>query len=186
MRILLKLVIATALSVGSLLPCNAAPPDRIFEVCHGESSDGCNIQNTHWVTFEQCSRTNGVGGADSAKSCMNLCGQKLGEGCEVSENHFPMKSGYCGYSWFEVRCYAGPPNKIVGVCHGQTLSDCRVHPFDQFEHCGNDNGVGGFNANVSCHQWCGQNYRQGCETAVAAPGKYAGFCGYSWVTMKCH
>jgi hypothetical protein len=110
--------LAAFLAVAFFVPAEAAPPNRIFEVCHGESRDGCDIRHTHWTTFEECSPKNGAKGADPAKSCINLGGQKLGEGCEVSSNHFPMRFGYCGYSWFEVRCYGGRPVASSVVCHG--------------------------------------------------------------------
>ena len=45
--------------------------------------------------------------------------------------------------------------RVFVVCHGEHEETCRTHPYDVFEHCGDDNGVGGADPNVSGPKLCG-------------------------------
>src|SRR6516162_8199901 len=45
--------------------------------------------------------------------------------------------------------------QIFIVCHGEFENTCKQHPYTVFEHCGDDNGVGGANPNLSARNLCG-------------------------------
>ena len=73
--------------------------------------------------------------------------------------------------------------KTVVVCHGEYKQECDAHPYDVFEHCGNDNGVGGADPRISGPRYCGNpNY----TVLPAAGGSIGGnHCGYSWFKIVC-
>lgn len=78
---------------------------------------------------------------------------------------------------------ASTPSRIAIVCHGEQEFLCRRHRFDVFEHCGNDNGVGGADPSLSGRNICGNN---NFEVAPAEGGSVEGnHCGYSWYRIAC-
>jgi pimeloyl-ACP methyl ester carboxylesterase len=75
------------------------------------------------------------------------------------------------------------PSKVAVVCHGEHLSTCRSHAFDVFEHCGDDNGVGGADPNLSGRNICGNS---NFDVSSAEGGNIGGnHCGYSWYRISC-
>jgi hypothetical protein len=73
--------------------------------------------------------------------------------------------------------------KTIVVCHGEYKEKCDAHPYDVFEHCSSDNGVGGADDRISGPKYCGnQNY-----TVLPAEGGSIGgnHCGYSWFKIVC-
>jgi len=73
--------------------------------------------------------------------------------------------------------------QIFIVCHGELESICKQHPYTVFEHCGNDNGVGGANPDQSGRNLCGHNR---FDKAPAEGGSIGGnHCGYSWFRITC-
>ena len=75
------------------------PRPNTIVVCHGEFLAKCRAHPFN--KFEQCSNSNGVGGANPAITGKQLCGNDQftlkSAGPSVSGNH-------CGYAWFEVAC----------------------------------------------------------------------------------
>ena len=84
-------------------PTTPPPPSPVVKlakiICHGELPDKCRAHPFN--EFEQCSDSNGVGGANPALTGKRLCGNdqfKLrSAGASVPGDH-------CGYAWFEVGC----------------------------------------------------------------------------------
>jgi hypothetical protein len=73
--------------------------------------------------------------------------------------------------------------KTVVVCHGEHEARCRTNPFDVFEHCGDDNGVGGADPKVTGLRVCGND---NFDVLPAAGGSVGGnHCGYSWFKIAC-
>jgi hypothetical protein len=72
------------------------------------------------------------------------------------------------------------------VCHGEYYSRCQQHPFQIFEHCGDDNGVGGADPkNISGPNICGPGVPFDIQPADG--GSIGGnHCGYSWYRVVCH
>jgi hypothetical protein len=149
-----------------------------YIICYGDQQQQCNLNNQRWNKYVDAHHHYP---ADKAAICQSICGQKIGEGCAIDD-------ALPGSMFFELRCYAGPPKKTRIICHGQTLSECQKHPYNFFEHCGDDNGVGAFDRNQSCKEQCGVEYANGCEVGPAPGGSanWGGFCGYTWATIECH
>ena len=78
---------------------------------------------------------------------------------------------------------AASPREVFVVCHGEYEAKCKAHPYTNFEHCGNDNGVGGANGNVSGRNLCkNENF----DVLPAEGGSIDGnHCGYSWFKIAC-
>ena len=73
--------------------------------------------------------------------------------------------------------------QVITVCHGEYYSRCLQHPFNEFEHCGDDNGVGGADPDhVSGPRLCGQRY---IRAESAAPSTDGNHCGYAWYRIIC-
>jgi hypothetical protein len=73
--------------------------------------------------------------------------------------------------------------QVFIVCHGEFESTCKQHPYTVFEHCGNDNGVGGADPNKSGRNLCGS---EKFEVSKAEGGSVGGnHCGYSWFRITC-
>ena len=75
------------------------------------------------------------------------------------------------------------PRQTFIVCHGELESKCRNHPYTIFEHCGNDNGIGGADPQASGRKYCGNS---NFDVRPADGGSIGGnHCGYSWFTIAC-
>lgn len=75
------------------------------------------------------------------------------------------------------------PSKVAVVCHGEQESLCKAHQYDVFEHCGDDNGVGGADPHLSGHNICGtDNFEVHPAEGGSIPGNH---CGYSWYRIAC-
>jgi hypothetical protein len=73
--------------------------------------------------------------------------------------------------------------QIFIVCHGEFESSCKQHPYTVFEHCGNDNSVGGANPNQSGKNLCGHDR---FDVTAAEGGSIGGnHCGYFWFRITC-
>ena len=78
---------------------------------------------------------------------------------------------------------AAHAQQIFIVCHGEFEGTCKQHPYTVFEHCGNDNGVGGADPKVSGRNLCGND---NFDVAKADGGSVGGnHCGYSWFRITC-
>jgi len=78
---------------------------------------------------------------------------------------------------------AASPRQVFVVCHGEHETKCKAHPYDKFEHCGDDNGVGGADGNVSGRNLCGN---ENFDVLPAEGGSIGGnHCGYSCFKMAC-
>jgi hypothetical protein len=74
--------------------------------------------------------------------------------------------------------------KSIAVCHGEYEFKCKAHFYQVFEHCGDDNGVGGADPKVSGSKLCGSDNFLGVEPAEGG-GISGNHCGYSWYVVKC-
>jgi hypothetical protein len=72
--------------------------------------------------------------------------------------------------------------QIFIVCHGEFEAVCKQHPYTVFEHCGDDNHVGGADPPVTARSLCGNDKG---EFASIAPGIGGNHCGYSWFRITC-
>ncbi len=79
-------------------------------------------------------------------------------------------------------------SQVYIVCHGDHESTCKMHSYAYFEHCGDDNGVGGADPNATISYLCGTKpggAPNGAARATQAP--IAGdHCGYSWFEVRCY
>jgi hypothetical protein len=74
--------------------------------------------------------------------------------------------------------------RSIVVCHGEYEFKCKAHPYEMFEHCGDDNGVGGANPSTIGPKLCGANNYIGADRSEG--GSIGGnHCGYSWFIIRC-
>ena len=79
---------------------------EVYEVCHGEDQRVCTLHPSN--RFEPCNSGDQVTGTYPIASSLYLCGVgSHGQPRNFSvETTYPgVSGGYCGYAWFELRCY---------------------------------------------------------------------------------
>jgi predicted acylesterase/phospholipase RssA len=73
--------------------------------------------------------------------------------------------------------------RVFVVCHGEHEAKCGTHPYEVFEHCGDDNGVGGADPKVRGLKLCGnENFEAHPAEGESIGGNH---CGYSWFKIAC-
>jgi hypothetical protein len=88
------------------------------------------------------------------------------------------------FVFYELTSTTALGQRAIVVCHGEYEFKCRAHPYQIFEHCGDDNGVGGANPSAVGAKLCGANNYERAE--LSEGGSIEGnHCGYSWFTIRC-
>jgi hypothetical protein len=78
----------------------------VYEVCHGEDQRICTL-HPH-VRFEPCNSGDQVTETYPIASSLYLCGvgsHGQPRNFSVETTYTGVSGGYCGYAWFELRCY---------------------------------------------------------------------------------
>lgn len=86
--------------------------------------------------------------------------------------------------------------RTLVICHGEFKTKaevsgtdskfwCDQHPYTVFEHCGDDNGVGGANPQESVNNLCGGKGIVNPAPAEGGSGHAGNHCGYSWFSITC-
>jgi hypothetical protein len=68
--------------------------------------------------------------------------------------------------------------RSIVICHGEFEFKCKAHPYDIFEHCGDDNGIGGANPSATGQKLCGTSNYLGADRSEGG-GIGGNHCGYS-------
>jgi hypothetical protein len=148
-------------------------------ICHGQTESVCKIHP--YDRFEHCGNDNGVGGANPLISAQTFC-PGGNHGYLATPTAGTIKDGYCGYSWFQLRC----AKATYSVCHGEHRDGiCSWHYFNVFEACGKSSRNKGANPSLSCTNLCGKALHQGCEVQRSVYPLPYDYCGYSWFEVLC-
>ena len=79
-------------------------------------------------------------------------------------------------------------SQVYVVCHGENEGVCQQHGMTYFEHCGDDNGVGGADPVETTKYLCGTlpgGAPRGSHKNIDV-GRGGGHCGYSWFEVRCY
>jgi hypothetical protein len=79
---------------------------EVYEVCHGEDQRVCTLHPHD--RFEPCNSGNQIEDTYPIATSLYLCGvvsHGQPRNFSVETTHTGVSGGYCGYAWFELRCY---------------------------------------------------------------------------------